>query len=120
MIDKTELAISAAQDASRNKHADALLNAAHARLIEATVKNPPPAFALFPTADEFENAKDYLIALASALDDVAYQVASEANGNASFNINTKDRIAIFSNALHDSDLLSDLAEAGERLREEAA
>ena len=119
MISPTELAISAAQDAARNKYASDHVNAAHARLIETVVKNQPVAFTMFPTPDNFEDARDYLIALAHAFDDIAYQVASEANSNATMHVSYRDRASIFSNALSDSGLLSDLNEAAEQLREDA-
>ena len=114
-----EQAIAHAQEAGRCRFASAHANAAHARLIEAAVKNPPVAFTLFPTPDNFEDARDYLIALAHAFDDIAYQVASEANSNATMHVSYRDRASIFSNALSDSGLLSDLNEAAEQLREDA-
>ena len=117
--DPAELAISAAQDAARNKYATAHANAAHARLIEAAVKNPPVAFSMFPTPDNFEDAREYLSALASAFDDVAANVASEASSNATIHVSYRDRVAIFTNALIDSGLLGDLNAAAEGLREDA-
>lgn len=114
----TELLITFAQEISRNKYASSHVNAAHARSIETHIKNPPPAFSLFPTPDQFEDAIQYLEALAHAFDEIAYAVAVDASGNSTIPFSTKDRVSIFSGALSESGLLSDLEEAGERLRED--
>ena len=114
-----ETIIAFACETARNKHASPHANAAHGRLIEAAIKNPPVAFALFPSADNFTDAREYLEALAHAFDEIAHNLAVEANANATAHISTKDRTAIFSDSLGDSGLLSDLSEAAERLREDA-
>lgn len=112
-----DLTISQACEAAKNKYADAHVNAAHGNAIETLIRNQPPAFEMFPSPDSFEEAADYLKALASAFDEIVRQVAQEANANAPNKIDVP--VSLFSDALHDSSLLGDLADAAERLREDA-
>lgn len=128
MLDKTstatlaaaDLAVSQAQDAARNKFATSHVNAAHARLIEAVIRNLPPAFDLHPTSEQFVDAKDFLGNIAAAFDNLIYDVMAEANINSPTRISTMDRITIVSDALHDADVFADLNIAADDLREAEA
>jgi hypothetical protein len=112
-----DLLVTKAQDAARNKYAASHVNAAHGALVETAIRNEPPAFAMFPPPSSFEDTRQYLERLARAFDEVAYQVAREANANAPTQIATP--LTIFSDALHDSDLLGELSNAAETMREDA-
>lgn len=112
-----DLLIAQATDAARNRYATAHVNQAHAALVETAIRNEPPAFALFPPPSSFEDARQYLEKLARAFDEIAYQVAREAADNAPTQIEA--RLSIFSDALHDSDLLGELSNAAETMREDA-
>lgn len=102
-----------------NKHASDYINAAYLRLKAAVDAMEPPAFSLFPTSGQFEDAAKHLKdKWVSAVDDYIHALAREANSNARSNINTKDRIALLSNALHDSDLAADLESEAYALSEE--
>jgi hypothetical protein len=109
--------IAQACEAARNKYAAAHVNQAHGNLIEAAIKTEPVAFPMFPPAAGFEDARQYLEALARAFDEIAYQIAREANDHAPNKITARQ--SIFSDALHDSDLPGELTEAAETMREDA-
>ena len=104
-----------------NKFASHYLNGAYQRMLAAIQDMEPPAFSLFPTSDQFENAAEHLQApWVSAIDDYLRAVVIEANSNARSNISAEDRICILSNAIHDSGLLGDLRAEAYALQEEAA
>ena len=77
----------------------------------------PVAFPMFPPASAFEDARTYLETLARAFDEIAYQIAREANDHAPNKITARQ--SIFSDALHDSDLPGELTEAAETMRDDA-
>lgn len=115
----TQATIAAACDLARNKYASAHVNAAQARLIAALIENPPPAFEIYPTVDQFEFAKEWALKIAAAMDDLISQVTVDAAGSATTSFSTFDRCFLVTEAVHDSGLISDLGEAAERLREDA-
>ena len=100
-----------------NKYASTYMNEAYKRLAAAVADMEPPAFTLFPTADQFEDAKQHVRDVAHLWDEYLSAVAVEANSNATININTKDRATLVSDAVHDSSLLDNLQEAADDLRE---
>ena len=115
---KLELLIANATDAARNPYADTFVNAAVGNLIEALIKNQPPAFEyqLHPVVGSFDEAASYLKKLAYAFDLVVEKISREAGLIAPTTIS--ERSSIFSDALHDSDLLAELDDAAERVRED--
>ena len=118
MLAKThEALIAQAQEAARNKFATSHVNAAHARLIEALINNPPPAFDISGKAADFEAAHDFLTTVAAACDDLVQQVMAEAKANARTTFTP--HIAVVSDALNDCDALSELTNEAEYLREDA-
>lgn len=108
-----------AKIASRNLFAASHVNAAHSALIEAAIKHQPPAFPLAAPLPGFSASKEYLERLARTLDEVAFRVAEEADGNAPGNIDYKGRQSIFTDALKESGLIADLIEASETITENA-
>lgn len=100
-----------------NKYASGYLNDAYQRMIAALQDAEVPAFTMYPTADQFEDAKQHARDLAVAVDGYLSALTVEANSNATININTKDRATLVSDAVHDSSLLDDLQEAADDLRE---
>jgi hypothetical protein len=112
-----DLLVAQACETAKNKYATSHVNQAHGALIETALKNEPPAFGMFPPPASFEDARQYLERLARAFDEVAYQVAREAGANAPTNIDAPK--TLFSDALHDSDLLGELSAAAERAAEDA-
>lgn len=110
-------AIAAAQQAARNPYACAHVNAAHARLIAWLIENPPPAFTVHPTPDQFDYAAKFLRDLASTADELVYQIEWEARSNARSHISNDAEI--FSDALHDSSLPAELEREAYELNTEA-
>lgn len=102
----------------QNKFASSHVNAAYARLIQTLADQETPAFSMFPTADQFENAESFLKDIAHAVDELFYAVAVDASSNAQTVISCKDRIALVSDALDNSDLLADLRNEAEERRED--
>lgn len=100
-----------------NPHASTYMIAAYSRLLSAVQAAQPPAFDIFPTAEQFENAKEHASDLARIVDDYLHSFAVEAASNSTMNVSTKDRISIVSDALNDSGLIGDLQEAADDLRE---
>lgn len=118
MLAKTnEALIAQAQEAARNKQACSHVNAAHAAMIAFLINNPPPAFDMFPTADQFGNAKDYLNGLATAMDEVVYQVMQEAKANTSTAMCKPDP-SIVTLAFEDASVFADLSNAADELSDE--
>lgn len=103
----------------RNPYASAYLNGAYDRLQAAIQIASPPCFTLCPTADQFEEAALHLGNLASAFDEYIHAFASEAQ-QAGAKIITDDMVALASNAVHDSNLIADMKDVAESLREDEA
>ena len=114
-----ELVVANATDAARNPYADTFVNAADGNLIEALIKNKPPAFEyqFHPVVGSFDEAASYLKKLAYAFDLVVEKISREAGLSAPTTIS--EHSSIFSDALHDSGLLAELDDAAERVREDA-
>jgi hypothetical protein len=80
----------------------------------------PPAFSMYPSADEFQNAAELCKSkVVNAIDDFFFALANEANGVAQTFISYSDRTTLLSTALHDSGLIADLEEEAESLSEES-
>ena len=111
---KLEATIAAATDAARNPYASSHINAAHARLIEVLIKNPPPAFPLFSSPDNLEEANEYLWKIVHALDEVVENITGEADLRGDYS-------TIFADALHDNgpDFNGTAADRREDAREQA-
>lgn len=99
-----------------NKYADPTLNTAYARLLAAVSEAEPPAFTIYPSADQFECARKHSEDLAAAFDQYMAALIADADRNTSVPF-AKRRHTIFSDALHDSDVPADLTRAAEDLRE---
>jgi hypothetical protein len=118
MTIQLETIIAAACEAARNPFSSAHVSMAHGNLIETAIKNQPPAWSMTaPAPASFDDAKQYLERLALAFDEIAYQVAREANDNSTISVSTPR--SLFSDALSDSGLLSELDDAAERCREDS-
>lgn len=114
-------AIATAAGIARNPYATAHVNAAHARLIAFLIENPPPAFTLHPTPDQFEDCAQLVCDFASMADNWLWQIAFEANSNARSHIGASDLASdlLFSDALHDSSFAEELEREADALREDA-
>lgn len=115
---KLEALVAQAHDLTRNPNADTCVNTAHIRMIEALLRNKPPAFSASPAPEDFENARDYLAELARALDDIVYAVVRESAANSSpTRISFSDRHTVVTDALQDADIPAELSAEAEAVRE---